>query len=261
MKILNSFGIKPTNTYVSAGSDYYIPVLNTEEKIQKALEAFKKSYNVTEEIITLLVNEFKEQLYEKYKDTYADCVHLYLALDSIYLSPYKTVYDKDSITDGVSYFISEYLIYDDVKHRVGIKMDLNDTLFINSGIKVALDTVLSDKVAPNPSNAVNMLRMLGIGVAGLYVNKSGMGNKGWDVRACLVDEDYSGYVHLSMAYTKDVERIDGKNYIYCGDKLTQMMLIPVFHTQYEEIDDDTYNELMSNSGRGDSGFGSSDVKH
>ena len=25
MKIYNAFGIKPTNTYVSAGSDYYIP--------------------------------------------------------------------------------------------------------------------------------------------------------------------------------------------------------------------------------------------
>ena len=139
-------------------------------------------------------------------------------------------------------------------------MTLNDTLFINSGIKIALDTVLSDQVAPNPSNVVNMLRMLGIGVAGLYVNKSGMGNKGYDVRACLVDEDYAGYVHLSMAFTKDTENVKNKN-IFCGDKLTQMMLIPVFHTEYQEVGEEEYNKLMEESNRGDDGFGSSDVKH
>ena len=139
-------------------------------------------------------------------------------------------------------------------------MQLNDTVFINSGIKVALDTVLSDKVAPNPSHAVDMLRLLGIGVAGLYVNKSGKGNAGWDVRACLVDEDYAGFVHLSMAYTKDLFE-NGKNEVFVGDKLTQMMLIPVFHTQYNEVSQEEYNEIMANSNRGDSGFGSSDIKH
>ena len=133
-------------------------------------------------------------------------------------------------------------------------------MFINSGIKVALDTVLSDKVAPNPQNAVNLFRMLGIGVAGLYVNKSGNGNKGWDVRACLVDEDYAGFVHLSMSYTKETIE-DKQNIIYCGDKLTQMMLIPVFHDEYIDIDEEEYNKIMANSKRGDKGFGSSDIKH
>jgi hypothetical protein len=152
------------------------------------------------------------------------------------------------------------MVYDKEKDKVGIKLGINDTLFINSGIKVALDTVLSDIVGPNPTHAVNLLRMLGIGVAGLYVNKSGMGNKGWDVRACLVDEDYAGYVHLSMSYTKEALE-DKENVVYCGDKLTQMMLIPVFHTQYEEINEDKYNAIMSNSLRGDSGFGSQDIKH
>ena len=45
MKIYNSFGIKPTNTYVSAGSDYYIPNIKTEIQQERALKAFEKSYN------------------------------------------------------------------------------------------------------------------------------------------------------------------------------------------------------------------------
>ena len=103
-----------------------------------------------------------------------------------------------------------------------------------------------------------MLRLLGIGVAGLYVNKSGKGNAGWDVRACLVDEDYAGFVHLSQAYTKELIE-DGQNIVYCGDKLTQMMLIPVFHDEYVDIDEDDYNKIMANSKRGDKGFGSQDM--
>mgnify|MGYP002514630922 CR=1 FL=1 len=97
------------------------------------------------------------------------------------------------------------------------------------------------------------------GYAGVYLNKSGKGNAGFDVRAQVVDEDYAGYVHLSMAFTKDTENTN-KN-IYCGDKLTQMMLIPVFHDEYVETDEDNYNKIMENSQRGDKGFGSSDVKH
>ena len=144
---------------------------------------------------------------------------------------------------------------------------LFNDLKIKSGLffgKVELDTVLgemepSDTEHPNISS-VNVLRDLGIGVAGLYVNKSGKGNAGFDVRAQLVDEDYSGYVHLSIAYTKDLFE-DGKNVVFVGDKLVQMMLIPVFHTQYEEVNSEEYNKIMSKSKRGDSGFGSSDVKH
>ena len=103
--------------------------------------------------------------------------------------------------------------------------------------------------------------MLGIGIAGLYVNKSGKGNAGWDVRACLVDEDYAGFVHLSQSYTKELIK-DGQNIVYCGDKLTQMMLIPVFHDEYVETDsEEEYNRYMIGSQRGDSGFGSQDIKH
>ena len=260
MKIYNAFGITPTNSFVSAGSDYYIPDLDNDVKINRALSAFEKSYKKTTEDIQKLLESFNIVLTEQRPDIPGDqipnLIHLFLALYDPTLEDAK----HTSLIQAVYYFVESIIVYDKENDKVGIRLNCNNTLFINSGIKVALDTVLSDIVGPNPIHAVDLLRMLGIGVAGLYVNKSGMGNKGFDVRACLVDEDYSGYVHLSMAYTKEVLE-DKENIVYCGDKLTQMMLIPVFHTKYEEIDEDKYNAIMSNSLRGDSGFGSQDVKH
>lgn len=260
MKFYNAFGIKPTNTYTSAGTDYYIPNLDTPEKVALAYKAYEKSYGKTiEEVrdiaykVNLILEDTKSNIPV---EQIPNITQLFLAFYDPSLEEVK----KDSMILAINYFINDFIIYDEKNNKVGIKMQLNDTLFVNSGIKVALDTVLSDKVAPNPYKAVKMFKMLGIGVAGLYVNKSGNGNKGWDVRACLVDEDYAGFVHLSMAYTKDV--IENKqNIVYCGDKLTQMMLIPVFHDEYIESTEDEYNKIMENSQRGDKGFGSSDIKH
>ena len=259
MKFYNAFGIKPTNSFTSAGSDYYIPNIKTTEQTTNAYKAFLKSYKKTEDDLQRLITYFKTIYYENNEmiNQIPNLIHLYLAL---YNPNLENIKNNVSELDGVKTFCDEFVIYDHINNKVGIRVNLNDTLFINSGIKIALDTVLSDKVAPNPSDVVNMLRMLNIGVAGLYVNKSGMGNKGWDVRACLVDEDYSGFVHLSMSFTKEIID-DGQNIVYCGDKLTQMMLIPVFHDEYIDTDEATYNAIMSNSLRGDKGFGSQDIKH
>jgi len=257
MKCYNAFGIKPTNSFTSAGSDYYIPNIKTEKQIKLALKAFEKSYNKTTEEINELINIFTVLSPKDYSNNIINLVHLYLAFYDADLEAEKVINEKGAILD----FIENFIIYDASKDVVGLKAELNDTLFINSGIKVALDTVLSEKVGPNPSKAVDYLRMLGIGVAGLYVNKSGKGNAGWDVRACLVDEDYAGFVHLSQSYTKELIK-DGQNIVYCGDKLTQMMLIPVFHDEYVETDsEEEYNKYMIGSQRGDSGFGSQDIKH
>ena len=256
MKFYNAFGIKPTNSYTSAGSDYYIPDIKTKDQKVKALKAFEKSYKKSTDEINHLVKAFETLASEEYKNNIVNLVHLYLALYDSYVESQKVIDENMAIL----HFLNNFVIYDQKKDIVGIKVQLNDTLFINSGIKIALDTVLSDKIGPNPSQVVDMLRLLGIGVAGLYVNKSGKGNSGWDVRACLVDEDYSGFVHLSQAYTKELIQ-DGQNIVYCGDKLTQMMLLPVFHDEYIDTDEETYNKIMENSKRGDSGFGSSDIKH
>lgn len=251
MKIYNAFGIVPTNTFTSAGSDYYIPNIKTEKQKNLAIKAFQKSYKVSEEDINNMINFINDYISD---DDELNIIHLYLAYHNGNLELIK----NESLINGLKYFVDHFLVYDEKKNVWGIEPQLNDTLFINSGIKIALDTVFGDKDFGNNHRTIYELKNLGIGIAGLYVNKSGMGNKGYDVRACLVDEDYSGYVHLSMAFTKDTEL--NKN-IYCGDKLTQMMLIPVFHTEYEEVNEDEYEKIMSNSNRGDAGFGSSDVKH
>ena len=59
MKCYNAFGIKPTNSFTSAGSDYYIPNLTTQTQIEKAYKAFEKSYNKTTEEISKLDMRFK----------------------------------------------------------------------------------------------------------------------------------------------------------------------------------------------------------
>jgi len=259
MKFYNAFGIKPTNTYTSAGTDYYIPNIKDEDQIIKAYKAFEKSYGKTEHEVNEIVQKFKiilDNQTEIPSTQVPNLVHLFFALYDTKLETIK----RESLIKSIYCFMDEFVIYDSENDKVGLKMRLNDTLFINSGVKIALDTVLSDKTGPNQIHLVDLFRLLGIGIAGLYVNKSGKGNAGWDVRACLVDEDYSGYVHLSQAYTKELIE-DGQNIVYCGDKLTQMMLIPVFHDEYVDTDEENYNKIMANSKRGDKGFGSSDIKH
>ena len=60
MKIYNAFGIKPTNTYVSAGSDYYIPNIIEDNKEELALKAFEKSYGKTKNEITNKHGRYEE---------------------------------------------------------------------------------------------------------------------------------------------------------------------------------------------------------
>ena len=257
MKIYNAFGIKPTNTFISAGTDYYVPNIDDFdfEKTRIALKAFEKSFGVSNDDIECIRAEFEEIVDTNETNQICNLIHFFLAVGNKELDKQKAL----SLTGAVAYFYENYVIWDD-NGKCGVALKLNDTLFINSGIKIALDTVLSNQIGPTTWSTIDKLRMIGIGVAGLYVNKSGKGNAGFDVRACLVDEDYAGYVHLSQAYTKDLFE-DGKNIVYAGDKLTQMMLIPIFHSKYEEVSEEEYNKIMENSNRGDSGFGSSDVKH
>jgi dUTPase len=234
VKILNEFGIKPTNNHTSAGADFYIPYF-TEDKQDVAFEAFKKSYGASNNDLPNIKFAIKE-IMSRYSialnnEQLNNALHLYLALDSSYLKSFEDFQDK------ITNFCTNYLKIDEKTGKPGLELQFSDSLLINSGIRVAL----------NP------------GTAGIFFNKSGRGNSGWDVRAQVVDEDYTGFVHLSLSYTKKTP--NGKSTIFCGDKLTQMVILPVIHSEYEETTIEDYYKTMSNSERGNNGFGSSDEKH
>lgn len=232
------FGIKPTTTYAAAGYDFYIPNLVTEEQKKKAFESFKVSYNKTEEELIDIYNRIALYLEaisgantEALAENFTNILMLYLSLDAQSINKFRDLDNK------IDEFVTRYLVFDEQKNVPGIKVQLHDHVKINSGVKVALDPE----------------------TAGIFYNKSGMGTRGWDTRACVVDEDYSGYVHLSASYTKDHET---GGTIYCGDKFSQMVVeVIVRGDEFEELDEEKYNELMKDSKRGANAMGSSDVKH
>ena len=230
LNIFNDFGITPTTNFTAAGLDFYIPNLDTQEKVDKWIKAVSEKFELS--YLNELFN--KISLFTSYNGTELpdttiwNIVQLYTSLDSSYIN-----YNFD---DKVSAFADNYLVFD--KNGIpGMRLQPLDHTLFNSGIKVAL-----------PHNT-----------AGIFFNKSGKGTKGFSVRAQVVDEDYSGYVHLSNAYTKDSED-DG--IIYVGDKITQMVILPiVLVNKCNELSIEEYNELMKNSKRGSDAMGSSDVKH
>ena len=233
LNIFNDFGITPTTNFTAAGLDFYIPNLDTQEKVNKWIKAVSKKFELS--YLNELFN--KISLFTSYNGTELsdttiwNIVQLYTSLDSSYIN-----YDFDNFDDKVSAFVDDYLVFDK-NGNPGMRLQPLDHTLFNSGIKVAL-----------PHNT-----------AGIFFNKSGKGAKGFSVRAQVVDEDYSGYVHLSNAYTKDSED-DG--IIYVGDKITQMVILPIILVnQCNELSIEEYKELMKNSNRGSDAMGSSDVKH
>ena len=233
LNIFNDFGITPTTNFTAAGLDFYIPNLDTQEKVDKWIKVVSEKFELS--YLNELFN--KISLFTSYNDTELpdttiwNIVQLYTSLDSSCIN-----YDFDNFDDKESAFVDDYLIFDK-NGNPGMRLQPLDHTLFNSGIKVAL-----------PHNT-----------AGIFFNKSGKGTKGFSVRAQVVDEDYSGYVHLSNAYTKDSE-YDG--IIYVGDKITQMVILPIILVnKCNELSIEEYNELMKNSKRGSDAMGSSDVKH
>ena len=81
-------------------------------------------------------------------------------------------------------------------------------------------------------------------------NKSGVALKGLQVGACVVDEDYTGEVHLHIINTTE-NNIN----IQPGQKLVQFLLIPVLYDTIEVVD-----ELERETERGSGGFGSTGLQ-
>ena len=232
-KVRNVFGITPKKSYQAAGWDFFIPDIKPDKYTKEEIfKYFAKSYKTTEEKIENHFNRFekvllsygKQFLFERHK---YNLLHLFLGLDGSIMR---------SSQNKVLTFLTYYLEETNDIEKIGINLRCNDHILINSGIKVGLEP----------------------GTVGIFFNKSGKGTKGLDTRACVVDEDYTGFVHLSLAYTKDNAK-DGK--IMIGDKITQMVILPVIqYSDCEELSEDEYNNLMDGSERGDGAMGSTDNK-
>jgi len=87
----------------------------------------------------------------------------------------------------------------------------------------------------------------------IAMNRSGISfKKGLTVGANVIDEDYQGEIHLHVTNTgDDLAEIE------IGEKLVQMLLVPVEYPKLEELSslEDLYEEKTK---RGSKGFGSSD---
>lgn len=239
LKIYNEFGIVPTKNYEAAGFDFYVPDLRTSKyDREQVMPILSKSYKVDVEVLYKFADYINYLLSAQGHDLYGqwmNLIHLYAALDSV------DFIDKWNLTNmniNCQNFVDDYLIIPkDPNDPVGLQLSIDDHILINSGIHVALDP----------------------GTAGIFFNKSGKGNKGFDVRACVVDEDYTGPVHLSLAYTKQSDS-DGR--FYCGDKIIQMVILPVIKKDgCIELTKEGYDAIMKDSLRGSNGFGSGDERH
>lgn len=91
------------------------------------------------------------------------------------------------------------------------------------------------------------------GHALIAFNKSGVAlKKKLSIGACVVDEDYQGEIHLNLFnFGKE------KTTIFPGEKLVQMVLVPIFYDGLEVVSEESLFE--SSTTRGSGGFGSTGV--
>jgi len=96
-----------------------------------------------------------------------------------------------------------------------------------------------------------------IGYMGIYFNKSGVATKKrLLIGAQVIDTYYDGECHINVHNVSDRNVL-----IQSGDKLTQMVLIPVVHAQSLEVPlDELYSGMKEEEHRGAGGFGSTDKK-
>lgn len=87
-------------------------------------------------------------------------------------------------------------------------------------------------------------------------NKSGVAiSKGLDVSASVTDTGYTGEMHLCL------NKVAGEPVVINpGDKIVQMLLVPISLEMPEEVSGDLYDKITGLTERGSGGFGSSGVK-
>lgn len=84
------------------------------------------------------------------------------------------------------------------------------------------------------------------GMAGLLVAKSGLNTRCDITSTGLIDAGYTGSIRVKLYNRSNVPYM-----VYVGDKISQLVIIPVFTPPLEIV-----NEFSEKSERGDNGFGS-----
>lgn len=87
----------------------------------------------------------------------------------------------------------------------------------------------------------------------LVANKSGVASKkGLNHLAELIDADYHGEIHINL-YNTGSDPVT----ITTGDKITQLMNLPIIYPSWQEISSDEFSDSIKSTLRGENGFGSS----
>lgn len=84
------------------------------------------------------------------------------------------------------------------------------------------------------------------GTAGLLVSKSGLNVEYGITSTGLIDEGYTGEIMVKLYNHSDANYL-----VNAGDKISQLVVIPVFYENVHFVD-----SLDENTERGDKGFGS-----
>lgn len=81
---------------------------------------------------------------------------------------------------------------------------------------------------------------------GMICDRSSMGKKGFKVHGGIVDVPYRGSVNVVLwNHSLETQTIE------CGDRIAQLLVVPILFPTPIEVDE------LSDSSRGESGFGSS----
>jgi dUTP pyrophosphatase len=94
-------------------------------------------------------------------------------------------------------------------------------------------------------------------LAGLVLSRSGLSSKGIIVTNApgLIDYSYSGEVMVLLS-----NLTNEPFYVHKGDKIAQMIFVPVELPEVQKVTDSEMDELHLDSERGSGGFGSTGLK-
>jgi dUTP pyrophosphatase len=234
MRILNDFGVLPTRgTEKSVGLDFYLPFIKfgeSETDIKSKIESLEHYLQDVKKEIWIELKEWKQK--SMYYQLMSDAEYFNLVILYISLQPKFTFLDKlKGLFDLHKYafdrFINRSIKYD--KKTPVLKVKPGECVCVPSGIHTKFKK----------------------GFYGDFENKSGMGLKGWQVGAKVIDEDYSGIIHVNLRNTS-------KNILYLtpGQKLSQLIEKQSYISKVTEMTPETYYDSFEDSERGSGGFGS-----